>query len=207
MSKRVRTYDAADMAAKMRETFTDRPVAVEEDFDFDWPEELQHVGDSLGVAYSSDKWKPKRRNGKRDLELYKHVAESRNRILCCPDIVHWDKRWDSGTSEKQVRCIGPTVSFADGVTMMPDSFAILGLFKEANVVLHVAGSEDKPAFGKNDDDGVVTLTVKHGMLAGGKIKLGRGVLRPFIFVYTPEDGVLFIILGDELDVEKDGIVG
>jgi hypothetical protein len=29
----------------------------------------------------------------------------------------------------------------------------------------------------------------------------------FLFVYTRDGGVMFLILGEELDIEKDGIVG
>lgn len=205
MTQRVRVYDARDLARSMAETFKDRPIEHEETLPFDWVPVLQHVGDSLAVAYSSDKWKPKGATGKRDWELYKHIAESRNRIFCDPGILRW-----SNAPGSAIKTIGPNVSFYD--VPMPDSYAILALFKEANVRLHVGGSNSQPQFGKHADDGVLTLTVKHGLLGGSKIRWskatgGRRKDQPFIFVYTEDDGPLFIILGEELDILKDGIVG
>lgn len=202
-SSRVRVYDATDVAVAMRETFYDRECEWETEFDFDWPPVMQNIGDSVGVAYASDKWNPKNKQGRRELEVYKHIAESRNRILCLPNAVRWENK-----RQGSIRTIGPHVSFSgDSCVVMPDGFAILGIFKEANIILHVAGTDDRPEFGKHKDDGVVTFTVKHGMLGGSKMRRSDNRYQPFIFVYTPDDGVMFVIVGDELDVEKDGIVG
>jgi len=199
-SKRVRVYDTADMAKTMSETFKDRPVEFEEKFSFDWPPVMQHIGDSLAVAYDSDKWRSKDAQGKRDWTLYKHLAESRNRIFCRPGIVQWEGRGG------KLDAIGPHVDFSD--VPMPDSFAILALFKEVNVCLYVDGTDDEPILG-NGDDGVVTLTIANGMLGGSFIRWSEISDREdqiFLFVFN-EEGVAFLIIGDELDVEKDGITG
>lgn len=199
---RVRVFNASDIARDIAETFKDRPVEYEEVLDSDWPEEMQHIGDSLGIAYASDKWKPKRKSGKRDWEIYKHIAESRNRIFVVPGII-----FPENDRKNKLRTIGPMVSFASDQKSveMPEQFAILGLFKEANVVLHNEGTNKSPRFSQ-DDERVVTLSVKHGMLGASKMMLD-GKLTPFLFVYTPNDGVHFLVVGDELDIEKDGIVG
>jgi len=204
-SRRVRVYDANEVAKKITETFKDRDVEFEKEHGFDWPDKVQHVGDSLGVAYASDKWKPKDKAGKREWEVYKHIAESRNRIFAVPRVIRFES-----DPKKPMSTIGPTISLVDstrdGSLLMPAHFSELGIFKEANVVLHVDGTDEHPEFGDGKNDGVVTLSVKHGMLGASEVKMGRRLV-PFLFVYTPEDGVYFIILGDELDVEKDGIVG
>ena len=202
---RVRVFEAAEIARNISTTFKDRPVEYEEEFSFDWPDVVQQVGDSLGVAYASDKWKPKGKSGKREIEVYKHIAESRNRIFAVPGVIRAE-----GDLGRTLKTIGPYVSLAKssagGRLLMPESFAVLGIFKEANVVLHIEGTDDEPEFGDHKDDGVITLSVKHGMLGASKMKVD-GQLTPFLFVYTPEDGVYFIIIGEELDIEKDGIVG
>jgi hypothetical protein len=187
---RVRVFDAEDDARKMRETFTAKPVREKVKFRFRWPAEMQHVGDSLAVAYSSDKWKDDD-----DLELYKHLAESRNVVLCVPGFLR-----DGDSPTQVIETIGPTVSFAD--TPMPRDIAILALFEEANLQLHVDGTDDAPELGRKDD-GVIKVSVAHGHLGGGKMHDGR----VFLVVYTERDGVLMLILGDELDVLADGIVG
>jgi hypothetical protein len=197
---RVRVYDAEDAARNMRETFQAAPVTRQRRFNFDWPPLLQNVGDSLAVAYASDKWKKK----KKDYELYKHLAESRNRVLCVPGLIV-----DEDRPSKRWPVIGPMVDMTD--VPHPRHFAELALFEEANLKLHTEGDDEDPRFGRGRDAGVVTITVAHGLLGGGKFlwsrdKDGRSD-QPFLFVYTERDGVLLIIVGEELDVLKDGIVG
>lgn len=199
--RRPKVYDARDIAIDMRETFTDRPWESETEFPWDWPPVMQNVGDSLGVAYGSDKWKKPKKNGRRDIEIYKHIAESRNRIFVLPGTI-------VGDGDDEFHCIGPLVGF--DTVPMPKHFATLAYFKECNVQLYTGGTDRRPRFGDNEDDGIVTLTVRHGMLGGSKIRWseeGGGRDQPFLFVYTARDGVLFVIVGEKLDVLKDGIVG
>ena len=197
---RVRVYDAEGSARDMRETFQNAPVTRQRRFSFDWPPLLHNVGDSLAVAYASDKWKKK----KKDYELYKHLAESRNRVLCVPGLIV-----DEDSPSKRWPVIGPMVDMTD--VPHPRHFAELALFEEANLKLYTDGTDEDPKFGRGRDVGVVTITVKHGLLGGGKFLWSRDDRgrsdQPFLFVYTERDGVLLIIVGEELDVLKDGIVG
>jgi len=191
---RVRLFDAREVATEIRRTFTDKAVKGERTMPFGWPEVWQHVGDSLAVAYASDKWK---KDG--DYELYKHLAESSNRALSVPEFLvdhHNPKgRWPT---------IGPMVSFA-GMTM-PRHFAVLGYFEEADLRLHTRGTDQKPEFGAGKNEGVVQVKVRHAKLGASKLRQGSRE-RPFLFVYTDDGGPLMFIVGDELDIEKDGIVG
>ena len=201
---RRRVYDAEQAAIDMRERFVDRPVRTQTDFPFDWPAQMQHIGSSLAVAYASDKWQPEDKNGKRKLELYKHLAESENQIFCVPDIVGCE-----GDPDEDWPTVGPVVDFSS--VPLPQHFAVLGLFKEANVRLFTNGTDEAPGFGQDEDDGVVTLTVGHGMLGGSlirwsKTRKGRAD-QPFLFVYNASGGVHFIIIGKKLAVHADGIIG
>ena len=188
----------------MVETFNDRPVEYIENLRHRWPSRMQNVGDSLALAYASNKWKPKDRNGKRELEIYKHLAESRNRALvrrgALHDFYRPNQRWN-------VR--GPMVSLGD--CPMPRQYAILGLFEEIDLQLYVGGTNKWPRFGDGRDDGVVKVTFKHAMLAGSYMRWSEVYEdrndQPFIFVYTRSAGIQVIVVGDELDVKKDGIVG
>lgn len=202
---RIKVFAANDIAKGIAETFKDRPVEFEEELDFEWPDELQMVGSSLGVAYDSDKWKPKNNAGKRQSELYKHIAESPNRIYAVPGLI---QREDE--DGKAAKTIGPKLSLkelsASGDVEMPEHFAVLGRFMECNCILHTGGTNARPVLANKGDDGCVTLTVRHGMLGASKFRR-NGKLQPFLFVYHPEVGVYFLITGDELDIEKDGIVG
>jgi hypothetical protein len=186
----------------MRETFADRPVESTEKFKFGWPSTMQNVGDSLAVAYASDKWKPKGKSGVREVELYKHLAESRNRLLATKDVI---VDYDDHSKAWPVR--GPNVSLAS--CPMPEHFAVLGLFEEIVIQLHDAGDDAKPRFTRNPD--IIHVSVKHAYLGGSYVQWSQIDSsrrdEPFIFVYTKSDGVMFVIFGDKLDVEKDGIVG
>lgn len=208
---RVRVYDAEEIAVGMTERFKDRPWEHRDELPFTWPRYMHNVGDSLAVAYASDKWKP-RKNGKREVELYKHLAESRNQALVqshlLVDYYDPDRSW---------RVVGPTVSLAP--CPMPKHFSILGLCEEVDLRLYTQGTDSNPKFGKGQD-GIVKVTIRHGLVAGGvmqfskggsqskcKLAMGRKTEQPFIFVYTETEGIQIIIVGDELDVKKDGIVG
>lgn len=198
---RVKVYDAESIARDMVRTFKDREPEYIENQRWKWPSHLQNVGDSLAVAYASDKWKPRGKKGKREQELYKHLAESRNRAFVKPGLLH--DYYDQG---EQWPVVGPEYSFQD--CPMPSDFAILGLFEEADLQLYVEDGED-PDFG-GGDEGIVKVTVRHGMLGGSKILWSQTTGEkdePFIFVYTRSAGVLVVITGDDLDIEKDGIVG
>lgn len=194
---RRRVYEANEVAETYVNKFHARPVRERHEFDFDWPKKLQHVGDSLAVAYASDKWK---KQG--DYELYKHLAESPNKAYVKPGLL---RDWDL---EKPIRTIGPTIDFTR--TPLPKQFAILGFFEEANFRLHTRGTNDRPRFGEDEDEGCVALTIGNAMLGASKImwsETSGGEDQPFLCIYTKEDGPLILIMGDELDVEKDGIVG
>lgn len=197
------TFDAKPVARIITEVFKDRPVETEETLDFDWPDVVQEVGEPLGVAYDSDKWKPRNGDGRRESEVYKHIRESRNRIYVEPGLLQPDTGFD-------FEPIGPRLSLKEasrhGEIIMPDSFAVLGRFVECNVVLHTSGTDEAPRRATSGDKGVVTFSVKHGMLGASKMRRD-GRLQPFLFVYRPDFGVYFIITGDELDIERDGIVG
>jgi hypothetical protein len=194
--KRVKVYNAEDIARNLTETFKARPVQDINDYKFSWPSKLRYVGDSHAIAYDSDKWTG-------NSELYKHLAESRNRAFVREGFL---KHFDS--PNKPWPTIGPVIDFTK--FPMPRHFAELALFVEIDLQLHTAGSDERPSFGKKNS-GFVKVTVAHGLLGGGKILWSRRGNRerdqPFLFVYTEYDGVQVVITGDELDIESDGIVG
>lgn len=202
MSRRT-VYDAKELAQNMRRTFADRPVEQEFRLDHEWPRVLQNVGDSLAVAYGSDKWKKPDADGIRQGELYKHIAESRNRALVRPGLLR--SLWRPGV---QWKVIGPPVDLT--ALPMPRHFALLGLFEEIDLQLYTGGTDYDPKFAEDPDEGIVKVSVRHGILGSSAIRwsqIGRGEDQPFLFVYTEADGVLIMVVGEQLGIEKDGIVG
>jgi hypothetical protein len=202
VDSRPRVIDASDIAKSILTTFNDREVEYEVKLKHGWPMLMQHVGDSLAIAYASDKWQKPGANGKRFVELYKHIAESRNHAFTVPGLLHDFYKPTSGWPS-----IGPYVSLQR--VPLPQHFAILGLFREADLKLHTQGTDDEPDFGEGEDDGIVKVTCGHAMLGASKVLWSEdgGKDEPFLFVYTERDGVLMLFVGEELDVEKDGIVG
>jgi len=203
VTSRMRVYDAEDLAVGMTETFKNRPWEYRDDLPFTWPRSLHNVGDSLSLAYASDKWS-KNPSSERDWELYKHLAESRNRVLIKKGLL---KDYHSPGVSWPVR--GPMVSL-EGLPL-PKHFSILCLFEEIDLQLYMAGTSRRPRFGRKKDDGIVQVKVRHGIIGGSKILWS--VDDPsvddqlFLFVYTDTQGVLIMVVGEELDVLKDGIVG
>lgn len=192
---RPRVYDATDIAQNYHDTFTARPWTFRDEFSWEWPPVLQHVGDSLGVCYESDKWQS---NG--EFILYKHISESRHKCLCVPGFLR-----DYDSPDTRLPAIGPMISFEN--VLMPKQFAILARFEEIDLRLHVAGTHERPRFGSGDD-GHVAVTVAHAYVGCSQLRRARGGgATPFLFIYTHKDGPLVLIVGKELDVEADGIVG
>jgi len=204
MAPRRRVYDARDVAIETTERFNDRPWEYQDDLSFTWPTVMQNVGDSLAVAYSSNKWKKNNGNGKRESELYKHIADSRNRVLIKRGLL---KDYYSHGSSWPV--IGPKVRFGD--CPLPRHFSILGLFEEASLQLYTSGTNRQPGFSEDPDEGIVKVTVRHGILGAGEVCWSE--IRndredePFLFVYTESQGVLMVFFGEELEIHKDGIAG
>lgn len=197
--KKIRTIDSEEIARDYVQTFKDRPASKRTQYDFSWPAYWQNVGDSLAVAYASDKWK---KPG--DFELYKHLAESRNRCFVQPGLL---RDWDTNDP---MPVVGPMCDFSR--LPLPKHFATLGFFEEANLKLHTGGSDDKPRFAPNGDkdEGVVAVVIRHAYLGASMLRwseIGDYEDQPFLFVYTNKDGPLIFIVGQKLDIEKDGIVG
>lgn len=205
MKKTVKVLDAEDIAKDYVKVFNDRDVRERVVLDVGWPALWQNVGDSLAIAYASDKWKT---DG--DYELYKHLAESRNRAFVQPGLL---RDWDT---DDDVPVIGPVTDFSE--CPMPQHFAKLGFFEEANLKLYTGGDAFKPNFGtagRDPNTGVVAVVIRHAYVGASKMlwsKVGKGKDQPFLFVYTKKEGPLMLITGykisgGKLDVKKDGIVG
>lgn len=197
-ASRPRVYDAYEAAKAIRERFQAAPVRHEERLPYGWPSVMQHVGDSLAVAYGSNKWK----EDPVDMELYKHIAESRNRVFAVPDFFY---RYDAPSERWPV--IGPHISFHE--LPLPLHYAVLGDFYEANLKLHTHGSDEEPKLTPNDG-GCVTVVCKDAMLGASVLQWSHldpsSSDQPFLFVYD-RSGVKLFIVGEELDVERVGIVG
>lgn len=185
--------DARSAAVAIREKFIDAPATTEETMRWKWPREMQEIGrwqaSDGAVMYASNKWQ------KNPLNVidYKHVAEGPQRLLVVPGFLRQHHQ-----PNRRLRVYGPTIELN---RPMPDAFAVLAPILGVQAQLYDAGSDEAP---ETSDQSFYNIEIGNAMLGAAKHpETGR----TFLFVYTESEGPLCVITGDELDVEKDGIVG
>jgi hypothetical protein len=170
-------------AEKIRETFQDQPWKRETKMPWGWPKSVREIGVGMAVMYRSDKWK---KPGK--YESYKHICESHRpwRLFAAPGFA----------IEDGVRVHGHSTSLH--VEAMPTSFAVLALF--LGLQCRLFGTDGHLPAG---DDGFYEVTIPKAKLCAGRTTGGD----LFLCVYVEKEGPKLFLFGDELDVERDGIVG
>jgi len=171
-------------AIRLRETFQDKPWEWEEIFSWGWPKTVRAIGVGRAVMYRSDKWKKK---GK--YESYKHVCESKT---------PWELYAAPGFAIEGQKVYGEEVAL--GRERMPGTIATLALF--LGLQAHLFERDARGLFLPEGDEGLYQLSLKNAKLAAGRTKSGE----LFLLIYVNEAPELFLF-GEELDVEKDGIVG
>lgn len=180
------TLQDIDTARKLRETFMDRPPARESAVPWEWPRSLQEVGLGEAITYSSDKWKQRGEH-----EDYKHVAEGPQRVWVRPGfLVLYARR------RTPLKVVGPHVE----LTEMPDSFAVLA--DATSVQLRLYTGTNKRHVVPNPDDNLWQVNLASTKLGGARFRDGDA----FLVLYT-RAGVDMMIVGEKLDILKDGIVG
>lgn len=183
----VNARDSVAAAREIRRKFHDKEAEKETPVPWDWPEELQEIGTCEAVMYASSKWQ---KNPHKIID-YKHVAEGPQRILVRPGFVQ-DHR-----GNKALKVVGPRHELND----MPDAFAVLDKILGVQVRLY-KGTDEDPQMPPGDD-GYYQIDIPGAYLGAAKHpETGE----TFLIVYT-NDGVHCLIVGEQLDVEKDGIVG
>lgn len=187
-----RTYEPrrdADAAAAIREKFYDRPVERRLNIPWQWPRAMREVGLNMSVMYASDKWK--RRGQKED---YKHVSEGKQWILARPGFLRQYNHPD-----RHVAVAGPMVDLGT----MPDTFAVLADILGVQVRLYEQGGPKGYRLPSDADEGYHQVVIPGAKLGAARFPDSGDA---FLIVYT-RAGVDLLIVGEELDVEKDGIVG
>lgn len=179
-----------DQAIALRETFVDRKAEKKLPVGWRWPRVMREVGRCEAVMYASDKWQKGR--GRNWLEDYKHIAEGAQWVLVRDGFLR------DASSGKALDVVGPTIELGS----MPGSFAVLADVLGVQLQFYIPGGDDGYELA-DDDRGLYEVTI-------GRAKLGAAKFpdngETFLLIYTSA-GVEMIIVGEELEVEKDGIVG
>jgi hypothetical protein len=183
-----------EAAAAIRETFTDRPAERRQKVSWKWPKSMKEVGHCEAVMYASDKWQKGR--GRNWLEDYKHIAEGLQYMLVRPGFLV-----DFNDPRRALDVVGPTVELDE----MPDAFAVLAYPLGVQVRLYLPDDSAEGYYLPNNsgDQGLYEIVIKHAHLGGGRFP---DTGERFLFIYTAA-GVEMLIVGEKLDIEKDGIVG
>lgn len=165
-------------AARIREAFQAAKPSKVTAVHWQWPKAMQEVGECVAIMYASNKWQ---KNANLYID-YKHNREGPQRLHVRKGFLR-----QYGTPDKKLPVDGDWV---DLNRPMPDAFAVLAPILGLQARLY-------------HDNTIYQINI-----AGAK--LGAAVHpeteETFLFVYTA-DAVHCLITGDELGVEKDGIVG
>jgi hypothetical protein len=183
MKRIVEIADTEKEARRMREVFMARPAKSSHTFSWGWPPTLRHVGKCLAVMYTSDKWKDVG-----DFEDYKHIAEAPQDLLLVDSYGFKNGRANVGLHGQSVELVAPMPSHM--ATLAP----LLGL--QAQLF-------DKSGKLGKGGDRLLELDIARATLGGAYHPTSK---EPFLCIYQA-NGLIAIITGKELDVEKDGIVG
>jgi hypothetical protein len=178
-----------EQAAKLRETFTNKPAEKRTEFPWAWPTKVREIGVGLAVMYRSDKWKKKG-----DYEDYKHICESKT-----PWTLYATPKFELD----RVEFLGPEERVPAG--RMPGAIAILALFLGIQCRLYRRGARSG-IYLPEGDEGLFEVKISQAKIAAGRTEAGD----LFLMVYKDkkgDSGPLLFLFGEELDVEKDGIVG
>lgn len=167
-----------ERSVKIREDFTDRPHRRKQVPGWHWPTKMVEVGDCEAVMYRSDKWQ---KDG-RKID-YKHVKEGPQKVLVTPNM---------GTKGDFSELYGPYVDLRGE---LPDSFAVLAecLSIQARLYSNHEGTKYS---------GYADMKFPRSKLGAGTFDDGT----TFLVVYNSQ-GVLALVVGEKLEVLKDGIVG
>lgn len=181
-----RLVDTEPEARQMFEEFHARDSRRRVKFNFNWPKSMQEAGRVVSELYRSNKWK----RNLRDFEDYKHIAEAPQFCYMTPGFL----RDPSG--KKAIPLYGDKVDLEDE---MPKHFTILAPLIGIQVRLY-----NEQGRLPRGDKNLFEIAVPQGMLGGARFPYSE---EAFLFVYTKRGGIHMLITGDQLDVEKDGIVG
>jgi hypothetical protein len=185
MTKRVEVIDTEEDAREIYKKFHDKPSKRRVNMDFTWPTVVQEIGEAKAQMYRSNKWKM----NPKEYEDYKHVAEAFQRCYVVPGFLR------DYNSNRSLPVYGPKLEVQGP---MPKHFTILAPLIGIQVRLYDKG-------GKLPKEGnLYEVVIPSGMLGGAKHPDTGEV---FLFVYTKTGGIGLMITGDELGIEKDGIVG
>jgi hypothetical protein len=191
--RRLYTPNRQDLAtaSSIRETFVDRPPERRQNVPWRWPRVMREVGRCEAVMYASDKWQKGR--GRNWLEDYKHIAEGAQWVLARPGFLV-----DFKTGDELDLC-GPEIELYP----MPTSFAVLADVLGIQMQFYEDADNSDGYMLPNGDAGLYEVTIARAKLGAGKFPDSGDT---FLFLYTAA-GVELLIVGEKLDVEKDGIVG
>lgn len=184
----IRNFDTKAAARELRRKFQDKEPEHEKRVTWDWPRQMQEVGECVAIMYTSNKWQ----SNPSHMEDYKHIAEA-------PQRLHLKKGFLRDYHKKGAfKVVGPSV---DLQRPMPEFFAVLAPILGVQARLY-RGDNERPILPEGDE-GYFQIDIPGATLGAAKHPKTH---ETFLLIYT-RAGVHAIITGDELDVERDGITG
>jgi len=186
-------HPVADATHGILTTFQGEPLPPEAyDTGASWAGvRLRHIGTNEATCYLSDKWGYRK---KRSFEEFKHVSEAPQELYAVDGVVPGAK--------------GPIWSPKASKAILPTDLAELGPLICFESRLHLGVIEGEGVLGKGDE-GCVRIAPAGCLLYAGFLRdaddpdQGETIL----VVIHRRAGVQLVVMGDDLAVTKDGIVG
>ena len=185
----VNRAESVQAARRLRETFVDAPARKQRPVPWEWPRSMQEVGVCIAVMYASNKWQ----QNPRTVIDYKHLAEGPQRLYVRKGFLREHK-----SPTHALRVVGPTVPLNPP---MPTAFAELS--KILGVQAQLYQGTNRRFLVPEGDEHIYQIDIPRARLGAAE---HPGTGETFLLIYN-DDGVHCLITGDELAIEKDGIVG
>jgi len=175
---------ALEDAEKIFQTFYKRCHKTRKTLNFTWPEILIEAGSAEAQLYRSNKWE----SDLKKFNDYKHRAEAPQNLMVVPGVKLEDENGNLikfyGTKRKQ--------------KLFPSKIAVLGNLLGLQVNLNNSKGI------REGDKRLYEFRIQGAKLAAAIDPETRQTL---LIIYTEKSGICFIIYGDELEIEPEGIVG
>lgn len=187
MAGRVRVVDTRDLARRDREVFHDSRVRRQIQLSARWPRKLIDIGEGWGILYHSDKWKTE--------DQYKHLTESTFRqvgqsersstwrmLVNASFQMSFDRGGDIRKNASMVEVYQVEGDMPKHVAYLGEYLGLQGILNDGRVVhVEIPGAHWAAARVPGDEDHAVLIAYS--------------------------SSIHFVVVGPQLGIEKDGIVG
>lgn len=191
------TIESFDHAKQMREIFYGSRSKKIKNHNFGWPRFFRYLGITNAENYFSDK-----KLAKGNWEPFKHIAEGPQYLFVNDE----NTRMINDNGQPIALRESKRKRGSDRFSKVPNEFFVKTFEVNPKFAMPKQLADLAPCLGiqwKDPSGKFLEVRIPNSFLAGARHPITEEVI---LVVYTDE-GIHFIITGDELDITEDGIVG